>query len=247
MDITIYEMGHSQKGSKGRYLALPVPPQQVEQSAGLSFADTEVFGVGEVTRFGKRRQRRIPLSFLWPKHYNPTICSRPIHVTPLVAEGRLRAWAENDQPVKVAFSHAPLNGLYTLRDLVVERDKPGHPGDLWVSCELVEYVPVRVVKRTATKASAGKGKTSTRKPHDKVVPTVYVVKRNDSLSMVARKVWGESGKRYYDAIWYHNRTMLTQWQKSKNARNKYTIYEGMKLKIPARPLPTGATSGPKEH
>lgn len=235
MNITIYEMGFSKQADGGRYLALPVPPETIEQSAGLSFADTEVLGVGEVTRFGKRRQRRIPLSFLWPKHYNPTICVRRPHVTPYVAEGRLKKWAEDDQPVKVAFSHAPLNGLYTLRDLVIERDRPGHPGDLWVSCELVEYVPIRVVKRGATKASANKPKTSTRKPVAKKTPTTYVVKANDSLSMIAKKVWGEGGKKYYESIWYANRALLTQYQRARGARNKYTIYAGMKLKIPKKP------------
>ena len=232
MNITIYEIT---KDGVGRYLALPVPPETITQSAGLNFADAELLGVGEVTRFGKRRQRRIPLSFLWPKHYNPTICVRRPHISPDAAEGRIRKWAETARPVKVAFSHAPLGGLYTIRELTIERERPGHPGDLWVTCELVEYVQIKLVKRTRPSQTTKSPKATTRKPIAKKTPTTYIVKNNESLSIIAKKVWGEGGKKYYDAIWYANRALLTQYQRSRGARNKYTIYAGMKLRIPKKP------------
>ncbi|MGF0348234.1 LysM peptidoglycan-binding domain-containing protein [Rhodococcus sp. IEGM1300] len=246
--VTIYQ--RSKAGAD--MLRLPVPPESLNEGISYGYNDFDVFGTGEVTQFGSKKLRQIPLTFLWPRHYNPTFCTRRPQFTPVVAGTRLRRWAQQNEPVKVAFTPiGQLSGLYTIRDLTLEWERPGHVGDLWVSCTLVEY-KAPTVRRTSVKATP-KPKPQSVKPrqtppvNSKLGSTTYVVKSGDSLSIIAKKVWGRGGKPQYEALWAANKVLLTKAQKANGARNKYVVYPGQKLVIPKVGGSGTVSSPPKEH
>lgn len=247
VSVTIYERNKS----GADMLRLPVPPDGIPEQPDFTFTDLEVFGAGEVTLFGRKRQRRIPLTFIWPKHYNPTICTRKPDVVPIVAGARLKKWQAQRAPVRVVFSTTQLSGVYTIRDLSLEWERPGSVGDLWVSLTLVEYVAPKVTKTTLK--SAAKPKPTPSKPRstppkrNQTGATSYTVRNGDSLSIIAQRVWGEGGKKYYDALYNANKTQLHAAQRKAGAKSIYTIYPGQKLKVPAKPGALESSSKPKEH
>lgn len=232
--VTIYQ--RNKAGAD--MLRLPVPPESLEEGTTYGYNDFEVFGAGEVTQFGSKQLRRIPLTFLWPRHYNPTFCTRKPAFTPVVAGTRLRRWAQQNEPVKVAFTPVgQLSGLYTIRDLKLEWERPGHVGDLWVSCTLVEY-KAPTSRTTVVKAKPKPKPLKPRKTppkNTKVDAKTYTVKKGDCLSMIAYRIWGRGGKKQYDALWAANKVLLTKDQKRYKGRDKYTIYPGQKLVIPKKP------------
>lgn len=228
------------------YLRFPVPSTVgISENTANPFSMEEVLGRGQVTVFSGDELRTLEFGeLLWPLNYDPSFCtSRPLKA-PDTAVATLKIWKDQRSPVRVIIGgHSQLAMDCTIQDLTVDFERPGHLGDAWITFKLVEYKAPTIrrtkitVKRKPTKKPVKKKKpTKPRpKPPVKKAPPVYIVRRNDVLGKIAKKYYKSADYKYYNAIYNANKAMFARYHKKYKPRSRFTIYPGMKLKIPKKP------------
>lgn len=88
---------------------------------------------------------------------------------------------------------------------------------------------IRVAKKAyVKKKSKNAGTQQVKKNNTKT--KYYTVKKGDTLSSIAKKYYGskDKAKKIYEA----NKSAIDKRNKKTKASNKYTVYKGMKLKMP---------------
>lgn len=89
-------------------------------------------------------------------------------------------------------------------------EQAGSPGDIFYSLKLKEYVFHKPSKITVVTDAAGNQTLKTQKPDRpdyRVPPTTWTIKQGETLSYVARMVYGDSGR------WREIQTLngMTDW------------------------------------
>lgn len=89
---------------------------------------------------------------------------------------------------------------------------------------------IRVAKKAYKKKGSHNGGTQQVK-RKKNTPNYYTVKKGDTLNSIAKKYYSGNAKDAANAIYVVNKKAIDKKNKGKNV-SKYTIYKGMKLKMP---------------
>lgn len=234
------------KISKSTYLRFPVPPSVgISENTANPFTMEEVLGKGQVTVFSGDELKTLEMGeLLWPRVYDDSFCTSKPAQTPDEAASIIKKWKDQRSPVRVIIGeHAQLAMDCTIQDLTIEFERPGHVGDAWISFKLVEYKAPTIrrtkvsVKRKTTKKPVKKGKSSKprSKAPKKTTPPVYTVRRNDVLGAIAKRYYGSADYKYYNAIYNANKAEFAKYHRKYKPRSRFTIYPGMKLKIPKKP------------
>lgn len=204
-------------------LRLPVNPESLQMSSPFNYTDLDVEGIGEITMFGRRAQREYTIETFWPSKYNPVYCSYSGFISPGAFIKRIEDWRGARKPIRLVVTGARrVNEEVTIRDFTIDADRNGSPGDIYFTLTLKEYREIKIERVDLSKKKTKNNKQRSSKSKDNT-PKSYVVKKNESLWIIAKKVYGDGDKwrKIYDA------------NKKKIGANPNKLEVGMKLVIPS--------------
>lgn len=207
MSVEFWIIGRLGNGSEMRF-RLPVNPESNTYSSPFTYEDYEVEARGEVTAIGRRGLKEFTLSSFFPRDYNEVYCEYGTIPTPQQCVNWLEDMRNARKPVRLIITGAGgVNLPVTIRDMQIEAERAGSPGDIYYTITLKEYRDVVV-----TVVDTSKKKATTIKPNDKKRPAsstapgqvkTYTVVNGDSLWKISarKEVYGAGAqwRKIYDA------------------------------------------------
>ncbi len=205
-------------------IQLPVNPETISVSATHAFEDVDVLQLGERTVIGNQKLREISFSSLFPREYHPSYCEYQPVPEPWELVRQIEQWQASGRPMRFQLAVADteqlggpkLNVAATIRSFQY-REVSGHPGDIYYDLSLKEYV-FPVFREEASSELRNQGS------EDLVIPREYVVKAQDTLWLIAKRLLGDGDRwrELYDA----NRQVI--------GPDPNLIVPGQELEVPAR-------------
>lgn len=184
---------------------LPVTPSSFEVSVAHKNTVVNVISLGEINLLGKTGLKSISLSCFFPaQDYNFSKADRE---DPKWYVSKLEKWRNSNTLIRFIITDV-INIQCTIESFSWGM-KDGTT-DIYYSLTLKEYRSISAKKRSVKKIKA----------------TTHKVKKRDTLSKIAKKYYGNSGKTYRDKIYKANKKII------KNKTNLSKI-KGKKIKIPA--------------
>lgn len=194
-------------------LTMPVTPEGYEYRVGKKMETINISALGEIFRPGGRSRFQGTFPFLLPaKEYSfmeAGAVADPQHYL-----DQLNAWAVEDKPVRLVITETQINLQVHIEDVTLaEQDGSGdHYVDVAVREHVDPAVPsmgnaVRGAQRSADGAPAQEQS--------------YTIQKGDTLGMVCRRFYGNSGAKYYNALANYN-----------GIKNPHLIYPNRTIKIP---------------
>ncbi|GIQ70905.1 LysM peptidoglycan-binding domain-containing protein [Xylanibacillus composti] len=204
-------------------IQLPVNPETISVSAQHAFEDFDVLQLGERTVIGERKLREISFASFFPRDYHPSYCEYQPVPDPWSLVRQIEKWQASGRPMRFQVAVADteqlggpkLNVAATIRSFQY-REVSGHPGDVFYDLTLKEYVFPTIREEVLPEQRS-------RAPEEQESARVYVVKAQDSLWLIAKRMLG-NGDRWrelYDA----NRQVI--------GPNPNLIHPGQVLEVPA--------------
>lgn len=205
-------------------LRLPVNPESFAYSSPFNYEEIPVEGLGDVTNIGFRGLKEFSISTFWPREYNPVYCNYSGFRSADSFLETLDKWRNNRAPVRYVVTGVKgANYLVTIRDIEIQQQRAGSPGDLYFTLTLKEFRQPQV-KVVDTSKPQNAAKNSKARPAAAPTPTPksYSVKPNDCLWTIAKRTYGDGSKwrKIYDA----NKKVI--------GANPNLIFPGQKLVIP---------------
>lgn len=202
-------------------LRLPVNPESNSYTSPFSYEEVDVAGLGEITRIGYHGEDEFQISTFWPATYNSVYCSYSGFISPSSFVSKIKSWRDARKPIQFVVTGAGgVNTKVTIRDLQVDGEKFGSPGDIYFTLSLKEYREVTIKTATVTTPkSSSKKRPSSSKSKSKT----YTVKKGDCLWKISKRYYGKG----------------SEWRKIYNANKKVIgknpdlIYPGQKFVIPS--------------
>ena len=207
----------------------PVNPSVNTYTMPYMYEDFEVEGLGEVTNIKRKSLGDFTLETHFPIKYNASFCGYKDFPSPTECLEIITKFRDKRMPIRyIVTGEGGVNTLVTIRDITVNANKYGEPGDIYINLALKEYQDYTVTTIDLSKNKPTTGSNNTTKPRpskpssNKV--TSYVVKANDCLWNIAKKkeIYGDGN----------------QWRKIYNANKKTIgtnpneIFPGQRLVIP---------------
>lgn len=202
-------------------LRLPVNPESLSVSSPFSHTDVQVAKLGEVSVFGERGLKEFSFSTFFPEYYNETYCEYSKFPKPSACVATLEKWRDKRKPIRFIVTGTKVNIPVTIRDFSYEIERSGHGADIPFSLSLKEYRFLDVRKEVTKKKDKQRPPVvNPDKPNNG--GSSYVVKKNDTLSKIAKSVYNDASKwrKIYDA----NKKLI--------GSNPNIIKVGAKLVIP---------------
>ncbi|WP_128893624.1 LysM peptidoglycan-binding domain-containing protein [Longirhabdus pacifica] len=213
------------QGDDNTAIQLPVNPASIQIKSSHTFNDVMLSQFGEFTVIGDKQLKEYSFSSLFPRDYNETFCEYVLLKNPWDIVATIESWQHAKEPITFIVSKEgaaaaeQINVDATIRDFSYE-ERAGSPGDVYFSMTLKEYKTLQF--EAVVKNEQGDVELEEKRPTTKKVPSLYVVKRGDSLWLISQRTYGDG----------------RQWRKIYN-ENKETvgpdpnlIYPGQKLVIP---------------
>ncbi len=200
-------------------LLLPVTPGGYSIGYGNAIETIELANVGDINMTGNRRAITVTLegmfsviesSYLNRKTYAVTIVDDYVDL--------IRKWINNKDVVRLIIadeSTTKINLEFLIEDLTYSEDDKSN-GDINYILKLREYRALNVVKSTTITVETPRAVKET--PNAKT----YTVVSGDSLSKIARKMYGDASK--WTVIYNANKSII--------GNNPNLIYPGQKYTIP---------------
>jgi nucleoid-associated protein YgaU len=196
-------------------LIFPVPPQQFTISSGKKVETKTLLTLGEVDFGGGTKVTEIQFATFFPASYDPHYCVVTDIPDPVQAVDALVRYAEYEVPIRLIIEGTSINLMVRLTELKTDL-KGGEPGDYYVEMTFRRWTVVKPVKATA--ASPATPKREAPRPQAKA----YTIKAGDTLSLIARRVYGDSSK--WRTIYNANKAVI--------GSNPNTLPAGKTLTIP---------------
>lgn len=201
----------------------PVLPEEYKISYSSQNDTMRVYGVGEVTIIQDKGAATIQFSSFFPKKYFLG-CNYKNIPTPKKCKKTILNMMGKKKHCKFTLTgNGPGISMYVTIEKFDIKEVGGDPGTLSFDMTLKEYKVVKVRKiKVNKKTQKAKVKSSKKRADSKSVPKTYKTKKNDSLSKLAKKFYGDSSK--YKVIYNAN--------KKKIGSNPKKLKTGLVLKIP---------------
>lgn len=199
-------------------LILPVPPSDVRISYGKMVETVNLINLGEVDFHTGTKLTEISFSSFLPKYYDPAYCCIQDIPEPRDALEKILKWVSKREPVVFSITNTPIRDVFNIINIDYFY-KGGSVGEIDFEIHLRRHRGVKVYKvGEATPTPT----TQTTRVNTKKPPKTYTVKKGDTLSIIAQKVYGDS-KRWID---------IYNANKSKIGNNPNKLKEGLVLVIP---------------
>lgn len=183
---------------EGVSLLLPITPEGYEGEFGIDIETVGATAVGDIHITGHRKPQNIKISGIFTvKDYifakKPTV---PIH-TEMDYVLLVKKWIDSRTIVRVVVadeSGAKINEKFYIEFITYRQSKEDN-GDINYDISFKQYTPLKA-------PVSNKGASSVREvAKPPVPPKKYTVKKGDSLSKIAREVYGNAGdwRKMYEA------------------------------------------------
>lgn len=170
-------------------LQLPVPPPEFRITTGNLNETVSIANLGDINLIGGEALTSIEISSFFPaKATSYTTTSVP---DPYKTVEQIEEWRKSRKPIRLIVTGTPINIACAIE--YFSWGERGGSRDVDYSLSLKEYRFVQVKQVGPEKQIAGAVK-KTERPDTKEVPKTYTVKPGDSLSLIAKKIYGEAGK-----------------------------------------------------
>lgn len=200
-------------------LQLPVPPPAYTVGKTSNNSTFLVENIGEVSFIGKSNLTTLPSieTFFPKKVYN--FCQYSTFPKPSECVELINKWISSGKPIRYNITGTSVNLECTIESF--EYKEQDGTGDIFFTLELKEYRRIVLQTTTATAAtSTSKTVVTAKRVVTKVIPKTYTVKKGDTLSLIAKKVYGNSNK--WKDLYNKNKSKI---------KNPNSIYPGQVLVI----------------
>jgi LysM repeat protein len=203
-------------------IQLPVNPAEVGYSSSMQFSDyVNTKGV-EKSQFSGKMLKDYTIESFWPTAFNPTYCVARPSQTPMNFVKMIEEWVNEGGIIQLQINSSNVKETVSIRNFEWQW-RAGHGSDVFYTLVLKEYEPLVVATKTPktspSTASPGKERTSPTQPKQ---PSSYTVQKNDSLYLIAKKIYGNGN--LWNKIYEANKKLI--------GKNPNKIQVGMKLVIP---------------
>lgn len=194
-------------------LVMPVTPEGYEFTVGRKMETVNISTLGDVFRPGGRSRWSKTIPFLLPAQAY-SFMEPGTRAEPQYYLDQLKRWSLGDKPVRLIITETDINLLVYIED-VAAREQDG-TGDRYVDVAVREYVnPETPAADTPTR---GVQRADSGAPEQE---QSYTIQKGDTLGMICRRFYGNSGSKYYNALAAYN-----------GIKNPHLIYAGRTIKIP---------------
>ena len=203
-------------------LMLPVTPEGYENSVEREIEKVRATEKGDVNVLGKMKPQSFPVSGFFPENDYGFVRSSGVGVNCAMDYiDLLKGWITDGDIIRVVVADekgSKINGQYHMARLQYGSKKEDN-GDIPFTIYFEEYTPMNIatVEKSSTQ-SAARADTAATQPKAKN----YTVKKGDSLSAIARQVYGDAGK--WKKIYEANKGVI--------GGNPNLIYPGQTYIIP---------------
>ena len=171
-------------------LRLPVLPSSFEVTIPHQNTTVNITELGEINLIGKTGLASMTIQSFFPNQDYP-FCLYTGYPKPYECIKLLLKWKESGRPIRVIITETPINYAMAIESL--SYSEVDGTGDVYFTLELKEY---KFIKTPSIGASSQN--TLTTPPATREVkspPTSYVVKKGDTLWLIAKKLTG-AGSNY---------------------------------------------------
>ena len=208
-------------GSKDK-IKLPINPETIGYSGSTNHEDIVLANGDEKTILGGRGLRTYTISSFFP---NRTVfyTKEKNHKSPTYYVKKIRKWMDNQEVLQLQVTTTVINEQITIRSFECS-EKGGSVGDIDYTLELKEYEPVSYKNINGSKpnkpgdGNKGGDRPDSKKPKNRT----HIVKKNESLWIIAKKYYKDGSK--WPVIYKKNKTII--------GKNPNALKLGMKLVIP---------------
>ncbi len=194
-------------------LTMPVTPEGYKFTVGKKMETVNISALGDVFRPGGRSRFQGTFPFLLPAQEYSFMEAGAV-ADPQHYLDQLNAWAVDDKPVRLILTETQINLQVHIEDVTLtEQDGSG---DHYVDVTIREHIdpvtpPMGVTARGAQRPADGAPAQEQS----------YTIQKGDTLAMICRRFYGNSGAKYYNALASYN-----------GIKNPHLIYAGRTIKIP---------------
>lgn len=193
-------------------LTMPVTPKGYEFTVGRKMEAINISALGDLFQPGGRSRWRETLPFLLPAQ-EYSFMEPGTRAEPQYYLDQLNSWSLGDKPVRFIITETDVN-LMVYIEAVAAREQDGS-GDRYAEVSVLEYV--ELVTPVADTVQ-GMQRTDGDAPEQE---QSYTIQKGDTLGMICRRFYGDSGAKYYNALAAHN-----------GIKNPHLIYPNRTIKIP---------------
>ena len=196
-------------------IRLPVLPSSFEVTVPHQNTTVNITNLGEINLIGKTGLINMNIEGFFPNQEYP-FCLYTSFSKPYEYIKQLLKWKNSGKPIRVIVTNTPINYAMAIESLTYS--EVDGTGDVYFSLELKEYKFISTTKQTTTTSNGTTLTTPTTTRQVKSPSDSYVVKKGDTLWLIAKKVTGDGSN--YKAIAAKN-----------NITDPNKIYVGQKLVI----------------
>ena len=167
-------------------LRLPVIPSSFEVTIPHQNTTVNITELGEINLIGKTGLASMTIQSFFPNQDYP-FCLYTGYPKPYECIKLLLKWKESGKPIRVIVTETPINYAMAIESL--SYSEVDGTGDVYFTLELKEYKFIK----TPSIGTSSKN-TLTTPPTNREVkspPTTYVVRKGDTLWLIAKKLTGE--------------------------------------------------------
>lgn len=196
-------------------LQLPVPPREYTVGKTSNNSTFSVENIGEISFIGKSNLTTLPsIATFFPKNIY-SFCQYSTFPEPNECVALINKWIDSGKPIRYMITGTSINMECTIESF--EYKEQDGTGDIFFTLELKEYR--RIALKTTT-ATTSKTTGTPIRVAAKVIPKTYTVVKGDTLSLISKKVYGNSNK--WQDIFNKNKSKI---------KNPSMIYIGQVLII----------------
>lgn len=172
-------------------LRLPVHPPEIRVSVENLNRAIPIAQAGEILAIGRSGLAELEIASHFPAEWRPYSAYRDIP-RPYDAVAIIDSWRRSGRPIRLVVTGTPINMA-----VAIERFEWGEVGgsrDVEYVLELKEFrfVTIKRVEGFIVAPTTGGGNTA--RPDTRPQATSYTVKSGDNLSLISKRVYGESSR-----------------------------------------------------
>lgn len=209
----------------GKFLTLPVNPEDIQISRNANNTDIDILGTGKATRKGDPSLKTLTISSFFPGSksyfYSGVLPKTCIDFIDTIWNTENK----NNTVGKITTTGLPINiNMYFVIEEFSYDHKAGEEDDIYYDLKIKEYKPygVRKVQITLKSTTSRTSSTAKKNTKNKKSSRIYIVKKGDCLWSIAKACSG-NGK---------NWKKLYNLNKKVIGKNPNLIYPGQKLTLP---------------
>lgn len=213
------------------YLQLPVNPEKISITSPFGLETVKIASLGEIAKIGERGFKQMSFNSFFPRDYNSSYCEYEDFLLPFKWVEQIEKWRDERRNIRLIITGTPISIPVFISEFTIDPKPAGSPGDVYYSITLAEFRPQVVRELGTNKKAKGevKGVSTTKSSKVKQRPTTdkkksktYTVVRGDSLSLIAKKQYGDMSK--WRTIYDANKKTI--------GKDPNDIKSGQKLVIP---------------